>query len=494
MITTAAAHLSNPSNSQIDFDSLISPTSYTPSEMDVERTRIPREADNMFRYAWWVGLGTRNRWYRYFYQGCLLCMIFVQPQCAVTSSHSWLYPQRHTSFAQLWFVLSVAVGAGLFWCHWCLVAVMDEHVKQRRESPFDGSMTTSGQTKCLITRGHMVSLLSEVNFATPSAKTLHLWLTWGFRMSAGISMMVSLQGVYWLYSGWFSAQFGPILHPTDSSGLILWVFFYCFGLPAQCCLVCFALLGTGVANAATTAHLGKIHVLSVADYDTELGQTGNVAITKLQDDMMHILTDVNTRTIPMNMAAFNTPFALLYCLGLSGGLGFMYNTVLTYSTSDTATSSSGGDASAIQHQRIQNLILAFISIIGVNVGLLIPAQTSTMCTRVSVDAFRTSFITFFNTCIHGMYVVCSRVPWWGEGARGLVIHISLCVWMVCVQVVGTINEFRRCSRALTSEPSLSYTSARIKHVLASDSDIVRLECLSAYIREANGGRGMVRPT
>ena len=38
--------------------------------------------------------------------------------------------------------------------------------------------------------------------------------------------------------------------------------------------------------------------------------------------------------------------------------------------------------------------------------------------------------------------------------------------------------------------TLSSTRAREKHALVTDSEILRLECLSAYIREANGGLGM----
>ena len=60
-----------------------------------------------------------------------------------------------------------------------------------------------------------------------------------------------------------------------------------------------------------------------------------------------------------------------------------------------------------------------------------------------------------------------------------------------------VNEQRRCYRfqrngAIERHHAFSIESGRSRHALVSEQEIVRLECLSAYVREANGGLGMVR--
>ena len=60
-----------------------------------------------------------------------------------------------------------------------------------------------------------------------------------------------------------------------------------------------------------------------------------------------------------------------------------------------------------------------------------------------------------------------------------------------------VNEQRRCYRferrqAIDHLSAFAIDSGRSRHSLVSEQEIVRLECLSAYVREANGGLGMVR--
>lgn len=70
--------------------------------------------------------------------------------------------------------------------------------------------------------------------------------------------------------------------------------------------------------------------------------------------------------------------------------------------------------------------------------------------------------------------------------------------LLCVlQVFGMVNEQRRCYRyqrsgAIAQDHAFAIGSGRSRHALVSEQEIVRLECLSTYVREANGGLGMVR--
>ena len=123
---------------------------------------VPHEAAHVFKWARWMGLGSANRYHRLTFQGILACMIVVQPQCAVTSSHSWLYAEQDTNFGRMWMALSVAVGAGLLACHWFLVRVMDDRIIERARNPDDLAVNGQGQALCLVRSGHLCVLLADV--------------------------------------------------------------------------------------------------------------------------------------------------------------------------------------------------------------------------------------------------------------------------------------------------------------------------------------------
>jgi hypothetical protein len=189
------------------------------------------------------------------------------------------------------------------------------------------------------------------------------------------------------------------------------------------------------------------------------------AVSLALDEIMDILTDINTTVMPTNskhsslanslpsqdseksslllaVAGWDTSFVMLYSMGLCFGCAMLFKCF-------TVSHDLAGQHYSDHDRQVQDLVSGFMCLAACNYALLIPAQTSTMCTRV----------------------------------------------------IGCINEQRRCLRS--SEPSppqspkgglrsrtMSSTRARDKHAIVSDSEILRLECLSAYIREANGGLGM----
>jgi hypothetical protein len=55
--------------------------------------------------------------------------------------------------------------------------------------------------------------------------------------------------------------------------------------------------------------------------------------------------------------------------------------------------------------------------------------------------------------------------------------------VVCRQVIGMVNDMRQ--RAVIDE------AGDPKHILVTDSELLRIDSLSRYIQDANGGRGMV---
>jgi hypothetical protein len=201
--------------------------------------------------------------------------------------------------------------------------------------------------------------------------------------------------------------------------------------PAQVFTLTVGLVSCAAANAAVVARIH--HVTRVAD-DYRTSSARNV------DCLIDILADINTRVIPCNMNAFNSPLQNCVAVGLTGGCGYLYKAIILRRVHIAEASGSGRPDSSSTSQLALDLSIAFISILCPLVLLLLPAQSTTMCNHM----------------------------------------------------ISIINELRRYSRTTTANAELDGMSPRQNHKLVQDSEIARLECMIAYIRDANGGHGMVR--
>lgn len=80
----------------------------------------------------------------------------------------------------------------------------------------------------------------------------------------------------------------------DILSFFLWAWFYFFCLPITMMMVAFVVLTCGVSNSAVVAHLSKIPKLT-----TTPSSSPEERIERM-DEIMDILTDINTSVMPTN--------------------------------------------------------------------------------------------------------------------------------------------------------------------------------------------------
>jgi hypothetical protein len=283
---------------------------------------------------------------------------------------------------------------------------------------------------------HMPFILQGIDLGSPAAQSLRTWLKlgyWAYRIGM---IMFLFQGI--MFFGWFKAQWE--INPGQT---MLWAFCYFMYWPLAGNQVMWASIVMAVANKASVAHLkqeldrykvahkplhfGSSQVLLPTD---TMAQDTAVAI----DHIMSTLVRVNNVIIPANMDGFATPFGIYYvgmvCFSICLLCQFLVATRSTAKSVDSAGDGSSAAGAVPEYNHLYTLVSSGISLVAAHVAALIPAQISVECT----------------------------------------------------QVVGLVNEMRY------RQPSDS--TGHFSHELATDSDLVRLEAISRYIHEANGGHGM----
>jgi hypothetical protein len=355
----------------------------------------PRRAAAMFALGALVGCGrggkSRVNARGLLFQAILALFTWTSLYVSVLAPDSFQPLSQGGFFPKLWAGVSICTSCGTLYVYRALDRAMRPTVALRMDNEIalligeteDGDETMQSK----VASGHMVAILAGIDTEASYARTLRRWLVWGPRMLIGAVILTSLQAPFWAISSDF---YGKKFKEDGTFIGVTWVFQYFVGIPALTSVTAYAFVTCGVANLATAAHLAKIPGLikdsTVKDGDME---SSNGA-TKLYSVILDTLGNVHSNITPTNSDGWNNIFVIYYVIGVCAGLGFLYGSVVPASAGTSAnrtmfsTSTNSTVDKASKHQRDLLLATSFIFLLLSNYALLLPAKTSTACSKVRI--------------------------------------------------------------------------------------------------------------